>query len=38
VQVYLSRLRKALHPAGTRDTDDGRVVRLNTTTAERDLI
>ena len=27
VQVYLSRLRKALHPAGTRDTGDGTVIR-----------
>ncbi|HEY4993529.1 MAG TPA: FxSxx-COOH system tetratricopeptide repeat protein, partial [Nakamurella sp.] len=27
VQVYLSRLRKVLHPAGTRDTDDGTLIR-----------
>ena len=27
VQVYLSRLRKALHPTGTQDTDDGGLLR-----------
>jgi len=27
VQVYLSRLRKALHPAGSRDTGDGTLIR-----------
>ncbi len=27
VQVYLSRLRKALRPAGTQDTDDGSLIR-----------
>jgi DNA-binding SARP family transcriptional activator len=27
VQVYLSRLRKAMRPAGTQDTDDGTLIR-----------